>query len=122
MKRKMKKKKNYILHMPGFPRRHWPRSRGGRTPSIACRSHLRLRSAVMLLAWKPRVEDKPLTAGVPSTEQVDAAGEEARLEDSQDHSQRGHLVPRLDKAHADHHNSPKQSDQGQVDPRTDPAD
>jgi hypothetical protein len=63
-----------------------------------------------------------LTSGVPRAEEVDAAGEEASLEYTQDHAEASQLVVVLDEAHANHDGAPGQRDGGKMGARADSSD
>lgn len=53
-----------------------------------------------------------LVARVPGRQQVHAAGEEARLEDAEDHPQRRQRLERLHEPHPDHDRAPRHRDRG----------
>jgi hypothetical protein len=55
------------------------------------------------------------TSGVPGAEEIDAAREEAGLEEAEQDAHAGELAKVLDKAHANHDAAPEQGDGGQMD-------
>lgn len=59
-----------------------------------------------------------LTSRVPRAKQIDTAGEEAGLEDTENHAQRSELAPLLDETHPNHYRPPQQGDAGHMDART----
>src|SRR5882757_7300102 len=60
-----------------------------------------------------------LTSSIPRAQQVDAAGEEASLEQTKDDAQAGELAKVLHETHTDHHGAPEDGNGREVEAGTD---
>lgn len=82
-------------------------------------------SAYLVCAWSacaPRPADSLLTSRVPRAEQIDAAREEAGLEQAQHDAEASQLAKVGDEAHADRDHAPEQRDGSEVQPGADAPD